>query len=263
MLLLIALAGAILCTIASSADLGGPAEEVYNATVEQNGAVEHNDTVEQNGTVEQNDAVVQNGTVVEHNGTADEAFNGTVYRLDELVEVTVPINASQWNITLPEKVDNITLYDETGKIVAINSSYRFKQGKSIYSLDFGRHVKGKLVYNLTSQGQRFVISLQEKGPVRVILPEGYTTGERFMGIAWPSPYVIASEKGATTITWNNTTRISYIEVNYYRKNAPVALMIIISILALAAIALLIEYYSSIRKLRASRMQEEEKAMKKS
>jgi hypothetical protein len=51
-------------------------------------------------------------------------------------------------------------------------------------------------------------------------------------------------------------------VNYYRDNALEALAIIISILALAAIALLIEYYLSIRKLRALRMQKEEESLKK-
>ena len=48
---------------------------------------------------------------------------------------------------------------------------------------------------------------------------------------------------------------SYIEVDYYRKNAPQALTLILSILALAGLALLVEYYFSIRKLRASRMKE--------
>ena len=197
------------------------------------------------------------------NDTADKDFNGTVYHLGELVNgVTVPVNASRMNLTLPEKVDNITLYDETGRIVEINSSYRFWQGNSIYSLDFERHVEGRLVYNLTSQGQQFVISIKDKGPVRVILPEGYTTGERLLGIAWPPPDTTTNIEGRNALTWNNTTRISYIEVNYYRENALVALMIIISILALAAIALLIEYYLSIRKLRALRMQEEDDAMKR-
>jgi len=228
MLFVIALAAAILCTIASCSDLVGPAQEENNRT-----------------------AAMLNGTV-------DGGFNGTVYRLGELViEVTVPVNSSQLNLTLPEKVDNITLYDEAGSLVALNSSYRFWQGNSIYSLNFERHVRGKLVYNLTSQGQQFVISTREKGPVRVILPQGYATGDRLLGIAWPPPDEAGSIEGKSALTWNNTTRVSYIEVNYYRENAPVALMIIISILALAAIALLIEYYFSIRKLRALRLKEEE------
>lgn len=232
MLFVIALAAAILCTNASCSDLIGPAKEENNSTA----------------------AIL--------NGTADGEFNGTVYRLGELlVEVTVPVNASRLNLTLPEKVDNITLYDGAGSLVALNISDRFWQGNYIYSLNFERHVQGKLAYNLTSQGQQFVISTREKSPVRVILPQGYATGDRLLGIAWPPPDKIGTIEGRSALTWNNTTRLSYIEVNYYRDNAPVALTVIISILALAAIALLIEYYFSIRKLRALRMREEEEKEK--
>lgn len=192
------------------------------------------------------------------NGSADEDFNGTVYHLrEQVIEVVTPVNSSRVNLTLPQKVDNITLYDENGLIVAINSSYRFWQGNSIYSLNFGRQVKGTLAYNLTSQGQQFVIAPREKGPVRIILPEGYTTGDRLLGIAWPPPNDVSDGDPGVTLTWNNTTKISYIEVNYYRKNAPVALKIVISILALAAIAILVQYHFSIKRLRASRIREED------
>ncbi|WP_324532006.1 DUF5803 family protein [Methanothrix sp.] len=217
---------------------------MYNATM-HNASAMHNGTVSINGTAS-------------INGIVEEEFNGTVYRLGEAATaVTVPVNTSRVNLTLMEKVENITLYDEYGKTVKLNSSHRFRQGSYIYSLDFERHIKGKLVYNLSAQGQQFVIPVREKGPVRVILPEGYTTGDRLLGIAWPPPDMSANVGGKKALTWNNTTPLSYIEVNYYRENALAALTIIISILALAGIALLIEYYLSIRKLRALRIKEEE------
>lgn len=234
---LIALTAVILCPHACCAEIEKQAEGVYDATNRLN----------------------ISESIIE----ADEDFNGTVYRLGELVTVvTVPVNASRLNLTLPERVENITLYDEYGGRVAINSSQRFWQGNYIYGLEFGRQVKGNIVYNLTAQGQQFLISPKEKGPVRVILPEGYTTGDRLLGIAWPPPDVVASVGGRKALTWNNTTQLSYIEVSYYRENALAALTIIISILALAAIVLLIEYYFSIRKLRALRIKEEEEAMKR-
>ncbi len=185
-------------------------------------------------------------------------FNGTIYHLGERqAEVTVPVNASKMNLTLPEKVESMTLTDDRGRSVTINSSYQFRQGDFIYSLDFGRSVKGNLSYNLTTQGQQFVLPIKDSRPVRIILPEGYATGDRLLGIARPPPDEISTGDAGSVLTWNNTTSISYIEVDYYRKNAPQALMIIISILALAALALLVQYYISIRKLRASRMMEEE------
>ena len=98
--------------------------------------------------------------------------------------------------------------------------------------------------------------------MRIILPEGYTTGDRSLGIARPAPDEIAEDDAGNILVWNNTTSISYIEVNYYRKNAPQALALILSILALAGLALLVEYYFSIRKLRASRMKEENEMKKK-
>ncbi len=95
------------------------------------------------------------------------------------------------NLTLPEKVDNITLYDEAGRMVKINSSQSFWQGTTSTAWTL-KGMSRKAVYNLTSQGQQFVISIRDKGPVRVILPEGYATGDRLLGIAWPPPDMIAS-----------------------------------------------------------------------
>ncbi len=261
-LFLIALMVAILSTTASSSEFDEPEEGISNATYGLNISESINDTGENTVPAMYNDSAIDNGTAA-FNGPADEEFNGTVYRLGEItIEVTVPVNASRLNLTLPENVENITLYDEYGRTVAINSSQRFWQGEYIYNLNFERHVKGRLVYNLTAQGQQFLISPRDKGPVRVILPDGYTTGDRLLGIAWPPPDVIAVVEGKNALTWNNTTSVSYIEINYYRENALAALAIIISILALAAIALLVEYYFSIRKLRALRIKEEEEAMKR-
>jgi hypothetical protein len=190
-------------------------------------------------------------------------FNGTTYILGERVaEVVVPINASELNLTLTENVGNMTLFDEKGKSVAFNSSFEFWQGEYTYSLNFERNVTGRLIYNITLQGQQFVLPIKDHRPVRIILPKGYTTGDRSLGIARPSPDEITEDDAGKILIWNNTTSISYIEVDYYRKNAPQALALILSILALAGLALLVEYYFSIRKLRASRMKEENEMKKK-
>jgi hypothetical protein len=196
----------------------------------------------------------------ELNGTE---FNGTTYILgDRAAEVIVPINASEFNLTLNENVGNMTLFDEKGKSVAFNSSYEFWQGDYIYSLNFERNVTGRLIYNITLQGQQFVLPIKDHRPVRIILPKGYTTGDRGLGIARPAPDEIIEDDAGNILIWNNTTSISYLEVGYYRKNAPQALALILSILALAGLALLVEYYFSIRKLRASRMKEENEMKKK-
>ena len=181
-------------------------------------------------------------------------FNGTIYHLGEKeVQVIVPVNASQLNITLSEETENMTLYDEKGKNVTFNSSYQFQRGDYIYSLTFERPIKGRLIYTAHLQGQQFILPIRDPNPVRIILPEGFTTGERSLGIARPTPDEFVEDDSGSILTWNNTTQIPYIEVNYYRKSAPQALIIILAILALAGLVLLAQYYISIRKLKAARM----------
>ena len=196
--------------------------------------------------------------------TTGAEFNGTIYILGEReAEVIVPINASELNLTLPENVKNMTVLDENGKGVAFNSSYEFWQGDYTYSLNFKRHVTGRLVYNLTLlQSQQFILPIRDRRPVRIILPNGYTTGDRSLGIARPPPDTFSSNDTRNVLTWNNTTSILYIEVDYYRKSAPQALMLIFSILALAGLALLVEYYFSIRKLREQRIVDEDEMIRK-
>ncbi len=184
-------------------------------------------------------------------------FNGTTYHLGQKeVEVIQPVNASKLNLTLSEKTENITLLDENGGHAGLNSSYLFWRGNHIYSLNFGRHVSGDLIYTMPQQGQQFILPLEASSPVRIILPQGYTTGDRILGIARPSPDEFHSDDAGTILTWHNTSQIQYIEVSYYRKNAMQALMTIFAILAMAAIALLIEYYVSMRRLRSLRKDEE-------
>jgi hypothetical protein len=184
-------------------------------------------------------------------------FNGTTYHLGEKEAlITVPINASQINLTLFEKTENMTLFDESGKNVTFNSSYRFMRGDHIYSLTFARPIKGRLIYTMRLQGQQFILPIRDHVPLRIILPVGFTTGERSLGIARPAPDEFVEDNSGSILTWNNTTQISYIEVNYYRRSAPQALMIILAILALTGLVLLAQYYISIRKLKDARMEME-------
>lgn len=192
-----------------------------------------------------------------------EQFNGTTYQLGERVAlVTVPVNASYLDLTLSDKTDNMTLTDEAGENITFNSSYRFLRGDYIYNLTFAGHVKGRLNYTMPVQGQMFILPIREPGALRIILPEGFTTGERSLGIARPAPDEFIDDASGSTgsiLTWNNTTQIAYIEVNYYRKNAPQAMAIILSILGLTGLVLLVQYFMSIRRLKAARMEMEGEA----
>lgn len=192
-----------------------------------------------------------------------DEFNGTVYSLG-LKEVVVvqPVNASKLNLTLSQKTENITLLDLSGARVGFHSSYLFWRGDHIYRLNFDRNVTGKLIYTMPQQGQLFILPLRGGEPVRIILPPGYTTGNRILGIANPAPDDFQAGDFGSILTWYNTSQIPYIEVNYYKNNALQALTKIFAIMALAAIVLLAEYYYSIRKLRAIRKDVEENARHK-
>jgi hypothetical protein len=187
-------------------------------------------------------------------------FNGTIYQLGEREAlVSVPINASHLNLTLSEMTENMTLVNEMGKNVSFNSSYRFLRGDYIYSLTFAEHVKGRLNYTMPVQGQMFILPIRDPGSLRVILPEGFTTGERGLGIARPEPDEFMEDGSRSVLTWINTSQIAYIEINYYRKSAPQAMAIIIGILGLTGLVLLAQYYMSIRRLKAARMEMEREA----
>ncbi len=188
-----------------------------------------------------------------------EEFNGTTYRLDKTqMEVTVPVNASRINLTLSQQASNITLFDSKGKSVGINSSYSFWRGDHNYNIVFDRFVSGRLVYQMPHQGQQFILPVRETGPVRVVLPDGYATGNHVLGIARPDPDEVSVGDKGMEITWKNASRYQIIEVSYYQEMAPEALMKIFAVLAVAGVLLLIEYYASIRRLRAVREDAEKK-----
>jgi hypothetical protein len=183
-------------------------------------------------------------------------FNGTTYHLGQKeATVVVPVNSSKLNLTLLEKTENITLLDENGKSVSINSSYQFWRGDHIYSLIFMEHVKGELIYTLPLQGQQFILPLKDEGQVRIILPKGYTTGERTLGIARPSPDEFLINDTGNVLTWYNTSGISYIEVNYYKNNAPNALMMIFAILGAVGVVLIVRYYNSNKRLKDMKIED--------
>jgi Family of unknown function (DUF5803) len=183
-------------------------------------------------------------------------FNGTTYHLGQKeATVVVPVNSSKLNLTLLEKTENITLLDEDGKSVSINSSYQFWRGDHIYSLIFNEHVKGELIYTLPLQGQQFILPLRDEGQVRIILPKGYTTGERALGIARPSPDEFLINDTGNVLTWHNTSGISYIEVNYYKNNAPKVLMMIFAILGAVGVVLLVRYYNSNKRLKDMKIED--------
>jgi hypothetical protein len=186
-------------------------------------------------------------------------FNGTTYQLsDNQVEVTRAVHGSHLNLSLPSKAESMALRDQKGEEMGFNASYLFWRGDYLYTLTFERNVSGNLSYYLPHHGQEFLLLTKESGPVRIILPPGYTTGDRILGIARPTPDEVI-EDSSMALTWHNLTKDQLLDVSYYKKEAPQSLKRILVILAAAAAALALEYYLSIRKLRAVREEAEKRA----
>jgi hypothetical protein len=179
-----------------------------------------------------------------------EEFNGTTYKLSlSDIEVARPFNGSNINLTLHDRAENISLISADGNRTGVNSTYSFWAGEYIYRIHFDHNVKGELVYTIPHRGQQFILPLHDNSSVRVVLPPGYTTGDRILGIASPSPDEIKTDENGTVLTWNSP-QSQAIDVGYYKVNAPVALKRIFALLAAIAALLLIEYSIRIRKLRA-------------
>ena len=186
-------------------------------------------------------------------------FNGTTYQLSEnQVAVTRAVHGTALNLSLPSKANNMALWDQKGEEVGFNASSQFWRGDYLYALTFERNVSGNLSYDMPYHGQEFLLLTKESGPVRMVLPPGYTTGDRILGIAKPNPDEVI-EDGSMVLTWHNLTEDQLIDVSYYRIEAPQSLKRILVILAAAAVALALEYYLSIRKLRAVREEAEKRA----
>jgi len=190
--------------------------------------------------------------------SADE-FNGTTYRLTaDQMEVTQPVDANVLNLTLQEKAINMSLLDSSGKNVGLKESNIFWRGDYIYSIIFDKHVSGKLVYTLPHQGQKLTLSPEGNKEIRIILPPGYTTGDRFFGIAMPSPDNIRIDKDVTELTWLNVSGDELIDVSYYKNSAPEIVRIVFLMIAAASLILFAEYYASIKKLRSIRNESEKR-----
>jgi hypothetical protein len=178
-----------------------------------------------------------------------EKFNGTTYRLSlDQMEVIRPINGSSFNLTLHEKAIDIGFQSSDGLMIGVNNSYSFWGGNHNYRITFDQRVAGDLVYTVPYHSQQLILPLMESSPVRVILPPGYTTGDRILGIARPDPDQIITDKNGTILTWNNPGQI--LDVGYYKENAPDSLKKIFALIVAMAAILLLEYYASIRRLRA-------------
>jgi len=177
-------------------------------------------------------------------------------------------------------------YAKEQKVSSLNytiSEEVIKGQKHIY-LNFTEPIRGYVAYTMTSStGQEFLHIAQTPSVVRVVLPEGYTTGNLLIGRARPKPDQIYYDNyGRMNLVWNNTNAdksslvtmlettfnreiqtpsntLKLIGVKFYKESAPRSLLIVGVILGSLAFIVIADSLNKRRKLRKLREQIEARA----
>ncbi len=172
-------------------------------------------------------------------------------------------------------------YANEQKVSSLNytvSEEVIKGQKHIY-LNFSEPIRGYVAYTMTfPSGQNFLHVAQTPSVVRFVLPEGYTTGNSFVGRARPDPdQIYFDESGRMNLVWHNmgteksslvnmfetifkteieepSNAIKIIGVKFYAESAPKRLLLAGTILSTLALIVIADYLKNRRKLRKLREQ---------
>jgi len=185
-------------------------------------------------------------------GLVSDGFEGTTYLLERSeAEAIVPANGTSFDLTLPYKVE-ILLFDSQGSTVPVETEVQFWRGSYRYQVATHRPVRGHMSYTIPISEQRFIAPVEEGESVRVVLPEGYATGDRILGRARPDPDAVGTLDGRTALIWTDLQKRAYIDVSFYREGAPRAFRLFLILLAFIAGVLVLEHNMSIKRLRSFR-----------
>ena len=131
------------------------------------------------------------------------------------------------------------------------------RGMKVVNLEFEENVTGFIAYTLDAPGtQSFTFMKPDSEFIRVILPEGYVTGNRVFGIARPAPSSTGfDEKGRQTLLWVSSEmggREEAIQVKYYTESAPMYFFAAIVALLFGVVMVLTRYSRSRKELESVR-----------
>jgi hypothetical protein len=134
---------------------------------------------------------------------------------------------------------------------------KISQSMRVINLKFNEPVTGFIAYSLEIPGtQNFAFMKPDSEFFRVVLPEGYVTGNRVFGIARPTPFnVTFDEKGRQTLLWISSQmgeREEVIQVKYYTESAPLYFLAAIVVLLFGVGLVLSNYARSKKELEAVR-----------
>jgi hypothetical protein len=131
------------------------------------------------------------------------------------------------------------------------------QGMKVINLEFEEPVTGFIAYTLDIPGtQSFTFMKPDSEFIRVVLPEGYVTGNKVFGIARPEPSNTSfDDKGRQTLLWISSKMGEHedaIQVKYYAKSAPMYFFAAIVALLFGVVIVLLRYSRSKKELESVR-----------
>ena len=156
-----------------------------------------------------------------------------------------------------------------------------ERGQKSQVIDFNRSITGFVAFRMTvPPGQDFIYMPRHNSVVRIVLPEGYTTGNPFIGKVQPEAnFTYQDESGRQVLVWLNLQKeptsslfspdlfrraegeveekpVEYnaVFLKFYTKSAPLGLLIGTTILSLATLIVALNYASTRRKLEEKRME---------
>ncbi|UEC43220.1 MAG: conserved exported protein of unknown function [Methanothrix sp.] len=192
------------------------------------------------------------GTAASPLGLGADGFQGTTYILSRSeAEVIITANGTSFDLTIPYKTD-LLLFDSLGNEVPVETAVEFWRGSYTYHISSHRPVRGYINYNRPILEQRLVAPVEVGESVRVVLPEGYATGDMILGRARPGPDEVGTLGGRTALFWAGPEKRTYIDVSFYKEGAPRAFRLFLLLLAFIAGVLVLEHNMSIKRLRSFR-----------
>ena len=141
--------------------------------------------------------------------------------------------------------------------VSHNLTEEVSQSMKVINLEFNESVTGFIAYTLKIPGtQSFTFVKPDSEYIRVVLPEGYVTGNRVFGIPRPEPANISFDKnGRQTLLWISSQmpeREEVIQVKYYTETASLYFLAAIVVLLLGVGIILLRYSRSKKELESVR-----------
>lgn len=150
----------------------------------------------------------------------------------------------------PQTFEELSRRNETSDL-NYTLTQEISRNMRVINLEFKEPVTGFIAYTLEIPGtQSFAFLRPDSEFIRVVLPEGYVTGNRVFGIPRPEPASITfDEKGRQTLLWissNMREREEAIQVKYYTESAPLFFSAAI-IALLCGVGLVLLHYARSRK----------------